>query len=150
MSQRRVIQFVDAHTAGEPTRTIFGGFPRAFGVTMEERRQRLSAHTDRLRRFVLNEPRGHHNMFGASLSEPIDPTCAVGVFFMESGGYLRMSGLAELNELVCILEILGADIDPEILHLDDLFPFFGISSAWPASMIRGAPCSLMTANELPC
>jgi len=92
MSNCRMIPFVDTHTAGEPTRIVLGGFPRPIGNTMEARRQWLSFHADGLRRFVLQEPRGHHNMFGAVLSAPIDPTCDTGVFFMESGGYLRMCG----------------------------------------------------------
>lgn len=113
MRQRRLVPFVDTHTAGEPTRIILGGFPRPLGATMEERRQWLTAHADGLRRFVLREPRGHRDMFGAVLSEPVDATCDAGVFFMESGGYLRMCGHGTIG-LVTALVSLGWCSGPDV------------------------------------
>lgn len=92
MQVQRFIPYVDTHTAGEPTRIILAGFPRPRGRTMEERRSWLSVHADALRRFVLQEPRGHSDMFAALLSDPIDPGCDAGVFFLQSGGFLGMCG----------------------------------------------------------
>ena len=81
---------------------------------MEERREWLSAHADGLRRFVLQEPRGHRDMFGAVLCEPVDETCDVGVLFMESGGYLRMCGHGTIG-VVTALASFGWCSGPDVV-----------------------------------
>ncbi len=114
MRNRRTLPFVDTHTAGEPTRIVLDGFPQPPGATMEERRQWLSVHADGLRRLVLQEPRGHRDMFGAVVSEPVDPTCDAGVFFIESGGYLRMCGHGTIG-VVTALVALGRCSGPDVV-----------------------------------
>ncbi len=85
-----MIPVIDSHTAGEPTRVILRCPWRIPGKTMEEKRTWFEQHCDSFRRLVLSEPRGHRDMFGALLLEPIHPEADFGVFFLENESTLRM------------------------------------------------------------
>jgi proline racemase len=83
----RVISVIDTHTAGEPTRIIIGGLPRIRGQSMLEKRNNFEKDYDQIRTMVLREPRGHNDMFGAALVEPVNPDADLGVIFMSTGDY---------------------------------------------------------------
>lgn len=84
-----MVNVIDTHTAGEPTRIIVGGLPLIRGNTMLEKRAYFEDHCDPIRTMTLREPRGHRDMFGAALVEPVDPTADLGVIFMSTGDYPR-------------------------------------------------------------
>ena len=81
---------IDTHTVGEFTRIITSGFPKLEGDTMIERKNFLAKHYDKYRQALMFEPRGHHDMFGALLTDPIHPEADFGVIFMDTGEYLNM------------------------------------------------------------
>ena len=83
---------IDAHAAGEPLRLIVEGFPTPKGRTMLEKRRWVKAHADRIRRSLMQEPRGHLDMYGAVLTEPVSPEADAGVLFMHNDGYSTMCG----------------------------------------------------------
>lgn len=83
---------IDSHTLGEPTRIIVSGFPEVDGGSMMEKKRKLQKNYDHLRRAIIDEPRGHRNMFGAILMKPTRREADLGVVFMDSGGYLNMCG----------------------------------------------------------
>jgi len=83
----RILSVIDTHTAGEPTRIITGGLPRIKGNSMLEKRNYFEEHFDDIRTMVLLEPRGHTNMFGAALLEPVHPMADLGVIFMSTGKF---------------------------------------------------------------
>ena len=70
---------IDTHTVGEFTRIITSGFPKLEGDTMIERKNFLAKHYDKYRQALMFEPRGHHDMFGALLTDPIHPEADFGV-----------------------------------------------------------------------
>jgi proline racemase len=76
---RRLIQTVDSHTEGNPTRVITGGYPMPPGGTLLEKRQWLWQHDDGLRRLLNFEPRGGGMMCSVLLIPPLaeDADCAV-------------------------------------------------------------------------
>ena len=76
---------IDTHTVGEFTRIILSGFPPLKGDTMIERKNYLAKHYDKYRTALMFEPRGHHDMFGALLTDPIHPEADFGVIFMDTG-----------------------------------------------------------------
>lgn len=86
------IRTLDAHTAGEPLRLILDGFPRPAGATMLDRREWLRANHDGLRRALMLEPRGHADMYGALLTDPVSADADAGVLFMHNEGYSTMCG----------------------------------------------------------
>src|SRR5919112_1779601 len=86
------VRTIDAHAAGEPLRLIVDGFPSPRGATMLEKREWVRRHADHLRRALMLEPRGHADMYGAILTEPISPGSHAGVLFMHNEGYSTMCG----------------------------------------------------------
>ena len=86
------MRVIDSHTEGEPTRVIVDGGPPLGDGPLAERLRRFAREFDHVRRFAVNEPRGHDAMVGALLCEPHDPSCAAGVIFFNNVGYLGMCG----------------------------------------------------------
>jgi len=87
-----IIRTIDAHAAGEPLRLIVDGFPAPHGKTMLEKREWVKRKHDHLRRALMLEPRGHADMYGAVLTEPVAPGSHAGVLFMHNEGYSTMCG----------------------------------------------------------
>jgi proline racemase len=86
------LKTIDAHAAGEPLRLIVDGFPSPRGKTMLAKREWVRTHADHLRRALMHEPRGHADMYGAILTEPVMPGSHAGVLFMHNEGYSTMCG----------------------------------------------------------
>ena len=100
---KNVIRTVEAHTEGEYCRVALD-CPELPGNTMIEKKHYLEEHYDYLRTMLMFEPRGHHDMFGAILCEPINPEADFGIFFMDGGGYLNMCGHCSIGAATVILE----------------------------------------------
>ncbi|MFX8102571.1 proline racemase family protein, partial [Acinetobacter baumannii] len=60
--------------------------------TILEQRAWLREHRDDLRRFLMNEPRGHADMYGAYLLPPVTAGADFGVIFIHNEGYSDMCG----------------------------------------------------------
>lgn len=86
------IRTIDAHTAGEPLRLVVDGLPTPEGATMLARREWARKHLDHLRRAIMLEPRGHADMYGALITEPVSPGAHAGVLFMHNDGWSTMCG----------------------------------------------------------
>jgi len=86
------VKTIDAHAGGEPLRLIIDGFPSPRGTTMLEKREWVRRNADHLRRALMLEPRGHADMYGAVLTEPVLPGSHAGVLFMHNEGYSTMCG----------------------------------------------------------
>jgi trans-L-3-hydroxyproline dehydratase len=86
------IRTIDAHAAGEPLRLVIDGFPAPEGDTMLAKRAWAMKHVDHLRRALMLEPRGHADMYGALLTEPVTPGAHAGVLFMHNEGWSTMCG----------------------------------------------------------
>src|SRR5436853_2921023 len=86
------LKTIDAHAAGEPLRLIVDGFPSPRGKTMLDKREWVRTQADHLRRALMLEPRGHADMYGAILTEPVANGSHAGILFMHNEGYSTMSG----------------------------------------------------------
>ena len=95
---------IDAHTAGEFCRVVYSGFPKPEGSTPIERKRWLEKHCDQYRRALMLEPRGHHDMFGAYICEPIDPQSDFAIFFMDTGEWLNMCGHCTIGAVTVAVE----------------------------------------------
>lgn len=98
------IKTIDSHTMGEPTRIVYDGFPELPGETMMEKKKYLMEHFDFLRCAIMLEPRGHRDMFGALLTEPVHDEADVGVIFLDSGGCLNMCGHGSIGTASMLVE----------------------------------------------
>ena len=92
MNFSRSYTTIDAHTAGEPLRIVTAGIPRIPGETILEKRRWVAENMDGVRRTLMLEPRGHADMYGAYLTEPVTQTADFGVIFMHNEGYSDMCG----------------------------------------------------------
>jgi len=115
MRFRRFVQVVDTHTAGEPTRVVLSGGPIVPGETMEERRRWLARNADDFRKFLLREPRGHADMFGAIVTPPCCPEADFGVIFLDNGGYLGMCGHGAIGVVTALATLGWTDKDELLL-----------------------------------
>jgi proline racemase len=92
MRIRQHVSTIDTHAAGEPLRIVTYGAPVLRGATVAERRAEMRDKHDWFRRFLLWEPRGHADMYGALLSPPVTPGADYAVLFMTNDGYSTMCG----------------------------------------------------------
>jgi len=102
----KIIDVIDSHTGGEPTRLVIAGFPHLGSGSMAERRALLASEYDAWRRATVLEPRGSDVIVGALLCPPVDPARAAGVIFFNNEGYLGMCGHGTIG-LVASLAHLG-------------------------------------------
>ena len=88
------VSVTDYHTAGEPFRIVTGGLPPIEGATVLERRtyaQTTSA-VDVVRQLLVNEPRGHADMYGGFIIPANDDGAHFGVLFWHKDGYSTACG----------------------------------------------------------
>ena len=104
MKLSRMINAIDSHTMGEPTRIVVGGVPNIKGKTMAEKKQYLVDNLDHIRTSIMLEPRGHENMFGSVLTQPCDDSADFGIIFMDAGGYLNMCGHGSIGAVTVAIE----------------------------------------------
>lgn len=105
MNILRSIHVIDTHTVGEPTRIVLGGIPPLPGKTMEERRRWLANNADGLRQFLLQEPRGHRDMFAAIVTPPISSKADFGLIFCDGEGYLGMCGHGTIGSVTALASL---------------------------------------------
>jgi proline racemase len=100
----RLITTIDSHTAGECTRLVTSGLPRIPGDTMAEKLAYAEENLPWVPGFLLLEPRGHKDMFGAILTSPCSASADAGVLFMDNQGYEPMCGHAIIGTATTLLE----------------------------------------------
>ena len=110
MKFSRMLTAVDSHTAGEAARIIIGGVLKFPGKTMAEKKEYLETYADDLRKAIMHEPRGHQDMFGAFLCEPVHPEADYGIIFMDTGGYLNMCGHNTIAAMTAAVECGWIDV----------------------------------------
>lgn len=86
------VETVDYHTAGEPFRIVLSGAPEAKGGTVLDRRAWAQENLDDIRAFLVNEPRGHADMYGGFITPPDDSGADFGVLFFHKDGFSTACG----------------------------------------------------------
>lgn len=86
------IRTVDYHTGGEPFRIVVDGVPRLDGRTVLERRAWAAEHLEPARHLLVDEPRGHADMYGCFVTPPDDAGADLGVVFFHNEGYSTACG----------------------------------------------------------
>jgi trans-L-3-hydroxyproline dehydratase len=114
------ISVIDAHTGGEPLRVITGGFPHLPGDTILAKRRYAKTHHDRLRKAIMWEPRGHADMYGALITEPVTPDGDAGVLFLHNEGFSTMCGhgIIALGKVLLETGMVQIEGDHPVLRLD--------------------------------
>jgi proline racemase len=86
------VDATDYHTGGEPFRIVTGGVEPPAGATILDKRRDAIERLDDVRRFLVNEPRGHADMYGCFVVEPDDADADLGVVFFHNAGYSTACG----------------------------------------------------------
>ncbi|NIS68453.1 MAG: proline racemase [Proteobacteria bacterium] len=100
-----IISAIDTHTAGEPTRIVLSGLPPIPGNSMANKKHYMIGHLDHFRTLLMEEPRGHMDMFGAVLTPPTTDRGQYGIIFMDHGGYLDMCGHGTIGITAALIEM---------------------------------------------
>ena len=86
------------------------GWPKILGNTMLEKRNYAKKHHDNLRRLIMREPRGHWDMYGAVLTEPVAESSDFGVLFMHNEGFSTMCGHGVIAVVTTLLDMKMAQL----------------------------------------
>ncbi len=117
------LRAVDYHTAGEPFRILTEGVPPLPGDDVLAKRRYAMEALDEIRQLVINEPRGHADMYGCFVTEPNDLTADLGVVFFHNAGYSTACGHGTIALVSWALESdLVPPSEPETLVIVDV-PF---------------------------
>jgi proline racemase len=116
----RQITAVDAHTCGEPLRVFTDGLPDLPGDTILAKRRYVQTQHDWLRTATMWEPRGHADMYGCILTEPVTPDGDLGVLFLHNAGFSTMCGhgIIGLTKVVLDTEMMDKPGDAPVLKID--------------------------------
>lgn len=89
-----LVNTIDYHTGGEPFRIVTEGYGTLAGTTVGERRvsAQNSEAVDRIRQMLVQEPRGHTDMYGCFITEPDDAGADFGAVFWHKDGYSTACG----------------------------------------------------------
>jgi trans-L-3-hydroxyproline dehydratase len=104
MNPVRRFRTLDYHTAGEPLRIVLEGLPALPGDNMLARRRYMQAHHDDARRLLMLEPRGHADMYGAVITDPVNEDSDCGVLFLHNEGYSTMCGHGIIGLATAVIE----------------------------------------------
>lgn len=104
-SYQRVLDVVDSHTCGQPTRVILAGHGLEAGMSPLLARDILRNERDWVRTVSVMEPRGHRSMFSVALIHPDRPGGEFGVVFMDAAAYPDMCGHATIGTATTLLEL---------------------------------------------
>lgn len=88
------ISVIDYHTAGEPFRIAESQLPLISGKTVLDKRAAAMANPEleKIRQLLVNEPRGHADMYGGFIVAPNDSGADFGVLFWHGDGYSTACG----------------------------------------------------------
>ncbi len=114
------ITTIEMHTGGEPLRIFTGGLPEIPGDSILAKRRYFREHLDHIRTATLFEPRGHADMYGAIVTEPLNEGSDFGAFFLHNDGYSTMCGHAiiALTKYVLEMGVVKKEGDEPILKID--------------------------------
>jgi proline racemase len=101
----KAISTVEVHTGGEAFRIVTSGLPRMPGKTIVARRVWLKENADHIRRALMFEPRGHADMYGGYLTEPVSENADFGVIFVHNEGYSDHCGHGVIGLATAAVEL---------------------------------------------
>lgn len=81
---------------------------------MVEKKQCMKERLDHFRTLLMQEPRGHKDMFGVVLTPPVSQRAHYGVLFIDNAGYIDMCGHSIMSATTVLIEIgMVSPAEPE-------------------------------------
>jgi proline racemase len=87
-----VLDAIEVHAEGEPSRVVTSAAELVHGATMAERFTYCQQNLHWLRKLLLREPRGYPALCAVLLLPPVNPGSHFGIVVLEQGGFTPMSG----------------------------------------------------------
>src|SRR6478672_1458022 len=146
MPARRSITVVGCHAGGEVGNVVVAGVDPPPGATVFEQMQALQR-DDRLRRFLLREPRGSVATHANLIVPTKRPDCAAGFIIMEPTEYPPMSG----SNTMCVATVL---LETGMVEMRE--PETSLRLEAPAGVVevtaccRGGRCESVELTNVPC
>ena len=81
-----IIKTIDMCSACDPARIVQSGYPDVKGATILDKLHYAENHLDHLRKLVIQEPRGHHEMYGMIPVKADLKEADMAVLFINSAG----------------------------------------------------------------
>ena len=113
----RRIETIDTHTDGEPTRVITNWIKDIPGASTFEKMLFFKDHYDHVRTAIIQEPRGHRDMYGCLLTNPSREGSDYGIIFMDNSGYMNMCGHGTIGVATVIAEQGLAEVTEPITKI---------------------------------
>lgn len=104
MLVKNVLTCVDHHH-GQASRTIIAGYPAIRGKTMGEKASYYSENMSWIHEAALREPRGHRNLLGAILTDPVSDDSAYGILFLHPSGMFDGCGDSTFSAGTALVEL---------------------------------------------
>jgi proline racemase len=104
MFVRNFLTCVDHHH-GQASRTIIAGYPAIRGRTMGEKARHYVENMSWIHEAALCEPRGHRNLLGAILTEPVSAEAAYGILFLHPSGMFDGCGDSTFSAGTALVEL---------------------------------------------
>jgi proline racemase len=116
----RSFSYTPPEGAGEPLRVIVEGLSPVPGDNMLEKRRFAQEHLDTLRRRLMWEPRGHADMYGAIITDPVTRGSDCGVLFLHNEGFSTMCGhgIIGLTRVLVEAGMVVAGESPTTIRID--------------------------------
>ncbi|PHI30082.1 proline racemase family protein [Budvicia aquatica] len=92
MNIQNTFDVIYTHTEGEPLCIVHSGIPYPPNSSILDKRGFLELNYDWLRKALMQEPRGHKDMFGVFLTPPSSPEFDAGLIYMDGHVYSHMCG----------------------------------------------------------
>ena len=92
MGNRIVLDAIETHAEGEPSRIVTSAAELVLGTTMAERFAYCVENLQWLRQLLLREPRGYPVLCAVLVLPPVNPGSHFGIVVLEQGGFTPMSG----------------------------------------------------------
>lgn len=121
------INTIDTHTEGQPTRIITSLKGEIKGENLVEKMNFFKDNFDHVRTALMAEPRGHKDMYGCLLTEPISKESDYGIIFMDNLGYMSMCGHGIIGVATALTEQNMVKTEEPITH-------FGLDT--PAGFVK--------------
>jgi trans-L-3-hydroxyproline dehydratase len=101
-------------------RVLVEGFPALPGETILAKRRYARENLDHLRRALMWEPRGHADMYGCIVTEPVTPDGTLGVLFLHNEGFSTMCGHGVIGLAVVALDtgMINVPDEPAVIKMD--------------------------------
>ena len=93
--------------------------PKLTGRTVLERRREAMERHDDLRRALMWEPRGHSDMYGGWVDEPLEPGSDLSILFLHNEGFSTMCGHGVIALTTVLVETGIVPVEPgEPIRMD--------------------------------